>query len=78
LLKQKDADKSALDAKAEALSSAAQKLGELMYAQAQETAGGAAGAGGGGGASGGAGREEGGRHEEKVVDAEYTEVKDKK
>jgi len=78
LLKQKDADKSALDAKAEALSSAAQKLGELMYAQAQETAGGAAGAGGGGGATGGAGREEGGRHEEKVVDAEYTEVKDKK
>jgi len=46
-----------------------------MYAQAQAAAGEAGGAGpqGGAGAHG-----EGGKHDEKVVDAEYTEVKDKK
>ncbi len=73
LLKQKDADKDALDAKAGALSAAAQKLGEMMYAQAQEAAGAA-----GGGAQHEAGGGDGGKHEEKVVDAEYTEVKDRK
>src|SRR3982751_6243930 len=35
LLKQKDADKDALEAKATALATAAQKLGEVMYAQSQ-------------------------------------------
>ena len=54
--------------------SASQKLGEAMYAQAQAGRRGAAGRGGGGGR--GRRRRSGG--EEKVVDAEYTEVKDRK
>ena len=53
---------------------ASQKLGEAMYAQSQ--GGGEGAAPGGGGASGGA--QGGGANEEKVVDAEYTEVKDRK
>jgi molecular chaperone DnaK len=73
LLKQKDADKDALEAKASALSAAAQKLGEMMYAEAQQAAGAA-----GGEHAGGAGEGGGKRDEEKVVDAEYTEVKDRK
>jgi len=74
LLKQKDAAKDALEAKTEALAKASQKLGEAMYAQAQAAAGaGAAGEAGGAQAHGGA--KEG---DEKVVDAEYTEVKDRK
>jgi molecular chaperone DnaK len=71
-LKDKDASKEALTAKSEALMTASQKLGEAMYAQGQDQAGGAGGAGqgaGGGEAKGG---------DEKVVDAEYTEVKDRK
>ena len=72
LLKQKDAAKDALEAKTEALAKSAQKLGEAMYAQAQAQAG-AAGAGEGGQGDKG---DKGG--EEKVVDAEYTEVKDRK
>jgi molecular chaperone DnaK len=53
--------------------SASQKLGEAMYAQSQgQPGGGGAGAGG----QPGGGGEQGG--EEKVVDAEYTEVKDRK
>jgi molecular chaperone DnaK len=74
-------DKAEIDAKSEALASAAQKLGERMYADAQAAAGGAAGAAGGAaGAGGGAGQQGGGRpgDDAKVVDAEYTEVKDKK
>ena len=51
---------------------ASQKLGEAMYAQSQGQPGGA----GGGQAGGAGGGEKGG--EEKVVDAEYTEVKDRK
>ncbi|HEX7329273.1 MAG TPA: molecular chaperone DnaK [Casimicrobiaceae bacterium] len=70
LLKDKDATKEALEAKAEALGAASQKLGEAMYAQTQ---GGQPG-GGGAGPSGEAGKS----GEEKVVDAEYTEVKDRK
>ena len=62
-----------MQAKSEALMSASQKLGEAMYAQSQGQAGGGAGAG----AAGGAGTQ-GGDNEEKVVDAEYTEVKDRK
>jgi molecular chaperone DnaK len=68
LLKQKDATKDALEAKSTALATAAQKLGEIMYSQAQADAQ-AAGAGAQGGPAGG------GKAEEKVVDAEYTEVK---
>jgi molecular chaperone DnaK len=79
LLKDKDASKDALKAKSEALMSASQKLGEAMYAQAQAEAGAAGGPGagaGGGGQAGGGGDAKGG--EEKIVDAEYTEVKDRK
>ena len=72
LLKDKDASKDALQAKSEALMTASQKLGEAMYAQQQAQ----------GGAAGGAGPQPGGAEEkggdEKVVDAEYTEVKDRK
>jgi molecular chaperone DnaK len=66
LLKAKDAAKEALEAKAETLGKAAQKLGEIMYADAQAKA---QPAEGGGGDS---------KKEEKVVDAEYTEVNDRK
>jgi molecular chaperone DnaK len=75
LLKDKDAGKEALEAKSEALATASQKLGEAMYAQAQAAQGGA-GAGAGQGPSGAAEGPKGG--DEKVVDAEYTEVKDRK
>jgi molecular chaperone DnaK len=75
LLKDKEATKEALEAKAEALGAASQKLGEAMYAQAQAQAqGGQPGSGGGAGSSGEAGKS----GDEKVVDAEYTEVKDRK
>ena len=78
LLKQNDATKEQIEAKAEELAKTSQKLGEVMYAQAQAAANAAGGAGasagGGEHAEGGAG----GRHEEeKVVDAEFTEVKEK-
>jgi molecular chaperone DnaK len=65
-------DKARIEAKTEVLAKAAQKLGERMYAEAQ---GGAAGAQAGG-AQAGAG--EGKKADENVVDAEFTEVKDKK
>ncbi|MGH8802909.1 MAG: Hsp70 family protein, partial [Casimicrobiaceae bacterium] len=74
LLKDKDATKEALEGKTEALATASQKLGEAMYAHTQEQGGQPGSGTGGGGASGGGGK--GG--EEKVVDAEYTEVKDRK
>ena len=51
--------------------SASQKLGEAMYAQGQGQPGGEGGAPGAGGGEKGGG-------EERVVDAEYTEVKDRK
>jgi len=70
LLKQKDASKDALEAKAQALMTASQKLGEAMYAKTQ----GSEGAAQPGASSEPAGRE----NDEKVVDAEFTEVKDKK
>src|SRR5574338_283938 len=65
----KGSDKAAMEAKSEALAMAAQKLGEQMYAKAQ--AEGAAASGAAGGASGKA-------SDADVVDAEFTEVKDKK
>jgi len=68
LVKDKDASKEALEAKAESLGKAAQKLGEVMYAESQAKAQGAQGAGSGSEA----------KKDEKVVDAEYTEVDDKK
>jgi molecular chaperone DnaK len=71
LLKQQDAGKDALETKAQALMTASQKLGEAMYAKAQAESQ-AANAGDSGAAGGG---KDG---DEKVVDAEFTEVKDKK
>jgi molecular chaperone DnaK len=71
----KGSDKDAIDAKSAALSAAAQKLGEKMYAdmQAQQAAG-AASQGAQGAAPGGA---EAKGKEEDVVDADFKEVKDK-
>jgi molecular chaperone DnaK len=66
-------DKPTIDAKSAALSTAAQKLGEKMYAdmQAQQAAaGGAAGAAGAGAAAG-----EGHGKQDDVVDADFKEVK---
>ena len=65
---QLDAAKEAMQSQAEALGKAAQKLGEVMYAESQAKAQ-PAGGGGGGGEP---------KKDEKVVDAEYTEVDDKK
>src|SRR5712664_4086176 len=65
----KSDNKESIDSKAQALSQAAQKLGEKMYADAQK----AQGAEGGGDAKASKPADEG-----NVVDAEFTEVKDKK
>jgi molecular chaperone DnaK len=66
-------DKATIDAKVAALSTAAQTLGEKMYAdaQAQQAAGNATGGGAEAGAS------EAKPKEEDVVDADFKEVKDK-
>ncbi|MFA6921759.1 MAG: molecular chaperone DnaK [Gallionella sp.] len=66
----KSDDKDAIEAKSEALATAAQKLGEKMYAAEQAKS---QGAEAGAGASHEAKKDEG-----DVVDAEFTEVKDKK
>ena len=70
-------DLDAIKAKSEALATAAQKLGEKVYAKQQAEAaaqqGGAEASGTAGGAGAGDKAPEG-----DVVDAEYTEVKDKK
>jgi molecular chaperone DnaK len=68
-------DKADIDAKVAALSTAAQKLGEKMYADAQAQQAGAAGAAGATG--NGAGASEAKAKEEDVVDADFKEVKDK-
>ena len=68
----KGSDKAAIEAKSQALATVSQKLGEKIYAQSQQEAGAAAGADpahGGGEAK---------KDEADVVDAEFTEVKDKK
>jgi molecular chaperone DnaK len=73
----KSDDKAQIDAKAQALSQAAQKLGEKMYADAQAKA--QAGQTQGAGAEhAGASAEAGKKDDGNVVDAEFTEVKDKK
>jgi len=66
-------DIDAIRAKNEALGTAAQKLGEKMYAKQHEHAPGAGGAGSTGSATG-----EAKKDDSDVVDAEFTEVKDKK
>jgi molecular chaperone DnaK len=71
----KSDDKEAIEAKAEALATAAQKLGEKMYAAEQAKAGAGAEAGGCEGCAPGS---EGKANDADVVDAEFTEVKDKK
>ncbi len=67
----KEGDKETIEAKTQALAQASQKLGEKVYADAQ--AEGAAGAAPGGDAPKDAKKDDG-----DVVDAEFTEVKDKK
>ena len=68
----KSENKTDIEAKAEALAKAAQKLGEKVYAESQKAAQGAA-AGEPAAAGGEAKKDDG-----NVVDAEFTEVKDKK
>jgi molecular chaperone DnaK len=63
-----------IKAKSEALGTAAQKLGEKVYAKQQAEAAAAQG----GESAGTAGASEAKKDEGDVVDAEYTEVKDKK
>ncbi|HTZ00256.1 MAG TPA: Hsp70 family protein, partial [Rhodocyclaceae bacterium] len=67
----KSNDKAAMEAKTQTLATASQKLGEKIYAQQQAQAGGAE-----------AGAQQAGPEAKKddgdVVDAEFTEVKDKK
>ncbi len=76
----KDGDKATIDAKTQALAAASQKLGEKIYADAQaKNAQGAAGAQAQPGAQPGAAGEAPEKEVEgNVVDAEFTEVKDKK
>ncbi|MGZ5097869.1 MAG: molecular chaperone DnaK, partial [Usitatibacter sp.] len=71
----KGEDQAAIEAKAQALATASQKLGEKVYADAQAKN---AGAGEPQAAGGGASAEKEKEVEGNVVDAEYTEVKDKK
>jgi molecular chaperone DnaK len=74
----KDGDKATIDAKTQALAAASQKLGEKIYADAQaKNAHGAAGAQPGP-QPGAAGETPEKEVEGNVVDAEFTEVKDKK
>jgi len=74
----KGGDKAAIEAKTQALASASQKLGEKIYAEAQaKNAQASAGAQPDAQAAGG-GAAEAPKEEGNVVDAEYTEVKDKK
>ena len=68
----RDGDKDVITAKTEALSQAAMKLGEKMYAQQQ-----AEGAGAPEHEAAGA-QQQAKKDEGDVVDAEFTEVKDKK
>jgi molecular chaperone DnaK len=65
----KSDDKAKIDAKAEVLAQAAQKLGEKMYAEAQQKQG---------APSGGEAETKKPADEGNVVDAEFTEVKDRK
>lgn len=71
-------DKAAIDSKMSALATAAQKLGEAVYADQQAKAGAAAaGAAGAAGAAAGAGAAPEQELGDDVVDADFKEVKDK-
>ncbi len=65
-------DKAKIDAATEALMTTSQKLGEMMYANMQNPAGGAEG-----GNEAAHSAETTGAAKDEVIDAEYTEVKDK-
>jgi molecular chaperone DnaK len=69
----KSDDKAQIDAKAQALAQASQKLGEKVYAETQAKQQEASQE-----APGGKGAAEAKKDDGNVVDAEYTEVKDKK
>jgi molecular chaperone DnaK len=71
----KSEDKADIDAKSQALAQAAQKLGEKMYAESQKAAAEAAAGGQASAEPADAGKKD---KDENVVDAEFTEVKDKK
>ena len=72
-------DLEVIKAKSEALSQAAQKLGEKMYAQQQAQAGASGGCGEGGCGDGSCATDgQAKKKDDNVVDAEFTEVKDKK
>jgi molecular chaperone DnaK len=68
-------DVEAIKSRTEALAQAAMKLGEVLYRQSQSTPGGDSGSGPGG-ESGGPGGEQ--PKDEKVVDADFEDVDDKK
>jgi molecular chaperone DnaK len=68
----KSENKDEIEAKSQALAQAAQALGQKVYEAQQQAAAGAAADGAG------PAQEQGGKKDENVVDAEFTEVKDKK
>ncbi len=75
----KGEDKALIEAKTEALMAASQKLGEKVYADAQAAqAAAGASAASGGGSSEQAAAAKPGKADDNVVDAEFTEVKDRK
>jgi len=71
-------DKDAIAAKTQALMTVSQKLGEKMYAESQAGEAGAQAGPAEGGGMGGAGPKAEKKDDSNVVDAEFTEVKDKK
>ena len=74
----KGEDKADIEAKTEALMAASQKLGEKVYAETQAAAAAAGAAGAAQGAGGGEAPSASKPADDNVVDAEFTEVKDKK
>ena len=75
----KSDDKATIEAKTEALMQASQKLGEKVYADTQGAADGTGpGAAGAGGAHAASGASRDAKNDGDVVDAEFTEVNDKK
>ena len=71
-------DKDAIEAKTQTLMTVSQKLGEKMYAESQAGEAGAQAGPAEGGGMGGAGPKAEKKDDSNVVDAEFTEVKDKK
>ena len=67
----------AIDTKMQALATAAQKLGEAVYASQQQSAGAAGGAGAAGAGAADAGAAGAAPKDDNVVDADFKEVKDK-